>query len=623
MKSTGWWEAACQHAVFALAPPAAWAASAALYYSSLHNVLSENSVSNAVLFSLMEFITACSFSVGILYHYRDRLKDMQSHALLYLAASMHHTIAVLSMNLCVSLSSAYGARLIKYTECLIALLYSTLYGHPPTQSNWLWAMVLVASVVGANFTSSALSWQSAGWGFVSTLCIAYRNQLLKLQPDYTGPAFALLHVVGTLLLSLFTSCTLLFLPFNGSTLQQWLVSLYYSVYQVLSGLILMLQTPAQYAAIKTFNSFAVLVATAWAEGIPTTFATFVCLAIASVAVSRLLASGNGKQHEIVACALVSLCLGLLSLQNILSGPATFYAGRSHTRQIVHVVSLEFGCRNNTGCNWGDTLNLFLASVLGNPNKYTFKPSRQSVENGTSTEPLLLGAGSIADIPVNCSGPVYMWGTGMIRDAPMPARAQSWHITGVRGKYTQAAVKHGLGRDTAITGDPAVLLPKLPPFNSMRANGTKLCIIPHYVDIDMVMQSALFRNISFVSILSKTPHDFIKSLLQCGRTMSSSLHGIIASHAFGIKSKHILLSDNVVGDRFKFKDYYSSVGLLQEAASLELNVSNPTSFRRQLQFAMDVLDASTVPDMTELHCRLLTTFPFELSPTARRLKRSAC
>jgi hypothetical protein len=53
------------------------------------------------------------------------------------------------------------------------------------------------------------------------------------------------------------------------------------------------------------------------------------------------------------------------------------------------------------------------------------------------------------------------------------------------------------------------------------------------------------------------------LTSCRRIISSSLHGIIFAHAFDIPAAWVKISPRVIGDGFKFFDYYSSIGFQQE------------------------------------------------------------
>jgi hypothetical protein len=52
------------------------------------------------------------------------------------------------------------------------------------------------------------------------------------------------------------------------------------------------------------------------------------------------------------------------------------------------------------------------------------------------------------------------------------------------------------------------------------------------------------------------------MVQCECTASSSLHGLICSHAYGISSGWIRFSDDIAGGYFKYHDYYQSVGIME-------------------------------------------------------------
>ena len=48
------------------------------------------------------------------------------------------------------------------------------------------------------------------------------------------------------------------------------------------------------------------------------------------------------------------------------------------------------------------------------------------------------------------------------------------------------------------------------------------------------------------------------ILECEMTISSSLHGIIVSHAYNIKCMWIKITDKILSGIFKFRDYYGSL-----------------------------------------------------------------
>ncbi len=50
---------------------------------------------------------------------------------------------------------------------------------------------------------------------------------------------------------------------------------------------------------------------------------------------------------------------------------------------------------------------------------------------------------------------------------------------------------------------------------------------------------------------------VDDILSCEVILSSSLHGIIFSHAYGVPAYHVQFTDFFKNGNFKFADYYSS------------------------------------------------------------------
>ena len=69
-----------------------------------------------------------------------------------------------------------------------------------------------------------------------------------------------------------------------------------------------------------------------------------------------------------------------------------------------------------------------------------------------------------------------------------------------------------------------------------------------------------ENLLIIDVLNK-PEIVIEQINSCKRTLSSSLHGIIVSHAYGIPSLWCKLGVTPLsGDNIKFEDYFSSVNI---------------------------------------------------------------
>lgn len=184
-------------------------------------------------------------------------------------------------------------------------------------------------------------------------------------------------------------------------------------------------------------------------------------------------------------------------------------------------------------NVGDTLTKPIV-------EYFLKVNVEIVNHTISNK--FLGVGSIIDhafVQLHDT----IWGSGLIQDwkPPIP----ECNIIALRGKNTA----HNLGSDCKVFGDPALLLPLI--YNPEIEKIHKIGIIEHYIDKGRYMDDG-FR----IDVMNpwKIVVDQIKS---CEMIKSSSLHGLIISEAYGIPCEWIVLSNRVMGNGFKFRDYLSA------------------------------------------------------------------
>ncbi|WP_172962321.1 polysaccharide pyruvyl transferase family protein [Hydrocarboniclastica marina] len=214
-------------------------------------------------------------------------------------------------------------------------------------------------------------------------------------------------------------------------------------------------------------------------------------------------------------------------------------------------------------NVGDILNAFLLQQVCGKDTYIVR---------TRVFRHVLPIGSI----LHFSSPTsYVWGSGLISPGN-PENVQFASILAVRGHLTQAEISKQSGVNLKVPlGDPALLMPRYyTPASSRKTH--RIGLIPHYVDQDSEIIRAA-RDLPGLKIISvQQSHDsFINEIASCEAVFSSSLHGLILSDAYGVPNKWISFSDKIIGGSFKFRDYYSTTAMPDEACAHVENASELT------------------------------------------------
>jgi pyruvyltransferase len=152
---------------------------------------------------------------------------------------------------------------------------------------------------------------------------------------------------------------------------------------------------------------------------------------------------------------------------------------------------------------------------------------------------------------------HVCGAGLIRADQEVIRPPK-NIVSVRGPLTRAAL---LKQDIECPeqyGDPGVLADTLFPDPVDITH--KIGIIPHYVDVEHPWLLEAEADGALIISVESDLQDYFQALKSCEIILSTTLHGLIFAHAFGRAALWIELSDKVIGDGFKFFDYYASLGL---------------------------------------------------------------
>lgn len=138
------------------------------------------------------------------------------------------------------------------------------------------------------------------------------------------------------------------------------------------------------------------------------------------------------------------------------------------------------------------------------------------------------------------------------------------IHSVRGPLTAHFLRLQGIKAPNLFGDPGIAAPKL--FKNQMKTLRNVGIIPHYVDLDSAwVKRQRDEGYQIINPLSSAKN-FFEQLQQCEVILSSSLHGIIFAHAYKKSALWIELSDRVIGNGFKFFDYYLSLNISPENVS---------------------------------------------------------
>lgn len=165
--------------------------------------------------------------------------------------------------------------------------------------------------------------------------------------------------------------------------------------------------------------------------------------------------------------------------------------------------------------------------------------------------------------------LHIWGTGMIKHYDTPAKLiRPIKVHALRGALSKKQLEKSMGRQiSCVLADPGLLAPllldKIPP------KKYDVGIIPHYVDADLDVFQTMkseYPNSVFIDVKAE-PMEVLKTIASCKAIVSTSLHGLIIADSFNIPNLWCESSDKIIGEGFKYRDYYSSYGLNVEPFNL--------------------------------------------------------
>lgn len=148
----------------------------------------------------------------------------------------------------------------------------------------------------------------------------------------------------------------------------------------------------------------------------------------------------------------------------------------------------------------------------------------------------------------------VWGSGIMRKDEKVKKSK---FLAVRGEHSLKVLKNMGCKKNVKLGDPSILLPVV--YNPMSVKKYKLGVIPHIIHYDYIKNIVHNEDIHVINLNCSNNETIIEEICSCEFIISTSLHGLIVSQVYNIKSLwYEIKSIPLYGDSIKFYDYFSSV-----------------------------------------------------------------
>jgi len=247
-------------------------------------------------------------------------------------------------------------------------------------------------------------------------------------------------------------------------------------------------------------------------------------------------------------------------------------------------------------NYGDLLSKYLVEkISGRPVKWV-QPQKLGWYKLNKTNYLAVGS-----ILHQANKHSIVWGSGIIDHKQQIANAD---FRAVRGPETRNFLIQKGYDCPEVYGDPAILLPY--HFNPKIEKQYKYGIVPHYTDYHKIKE--IYQDDKTVSVIDLMTTDIEKTtveILKCENIVSTSLHGGIVAHAYGIPAVFAYYQDTLFGDGVKYIDYLKSV---------EIEPYKLPKLGEDLNFLLEAFPASiNTKKLSDLQTKLLNASPIYIKP----------
>ena len=194
-------------------------------------------------------------------------------------------------------------------------------------------------------------------------------------------------------------------------------------------------------------------------------------------------------------------------------------------------------------NFGDMITEQILLWMGAPAVINVRNSLRDIG------PALAGSGSLLQSLRYRS--VVVWGCGFIQDvSERPPARRPVEVLALRGPRSKA-VADRLGWVTPdVFGDPGVLLPLIYPAPAKRY---EIGVVPHFGHASYFSGVETDERVRVIDV-RQSVCAVAAEIAACNIVLSSSLHGLIVAHAYGIPWLWLRMEPELRGEDFKFGDF---------------------------------------------------------------------
>ncbi|MDY7029697.1 MAG: polysaccharide pyruvyl transferase family protein [Spirochaetota bacterium] len=221
------------------------------------------------------------------------------------------------------------------------------------------------------------------------------------------------------------------------------------------------------------------------------------------------------------------------------------------RQNRRLTKHLFWFRKHQGIQWirGQNFGDYISGIVVAETARKLGLKRSNIPAGQK----LLAIGSVLHFAQNGD---IIWGTGINGKISRERHAFSTlDVRMVRGPMTRGfLVQKGMIVED-VFGDPALLLPTLFPGITRKTTPNKIIVLPNLNELALVKKKVpkTMRIVSPLAHWKRVVHEILTSEL----VLSSSLHGIILSEAFGVPVRFVMPAGGET--LFKYQDYFLGTG----------------------------------------------------------------